>query len=192
MSTQPVSGRVDEETAAALDDVLPETMSRSEAVARAIEQFVAKADPGALAEDDLVDIPDVARRGYEELLELTNGGGRIDKLAADPALAEATGKGKSKPSKENTAGRRRSPVEVAVLNPLVEAGLVGVIQGNDYVAYHVRPKGGCPPMTDRIDDGTSVCTLGIPAHVPTRVHGTSTETEDRPVPPHVSDGDSDD
>ncbi|WP_259518577.1 ribbon-helix-helix domain-containing protein [Halanaeroarchaeum sp. HSR-CO] len=136
MSTTPITARVDEDLAATLDDVIPEHMTRSEAVAAAVERFIEATEPADL-DGDLDELPDTARRGYRELLDLTNGGGRIDKLAADPALAEATSKSKAKA--ETNQGPGRSALEVAVLNPLVNAGLVDVIQGIDHVAYHVRP-----------------------------------------------------
>jgi hypothetical protein len=43
---------------------------------------------------------------------------------------------------------------------------------------------------DRVDDGTSVATLGIPAHVPTRTPATD-DGSDRPVPAHVDPADDD-
>lgn len=44
---------------------------------------------------------------------------------------------------------------------------------------------------DRVDDGTSVCTLGVPAHVPTRTPATDSRDDDRPVPAHVAPPDDD-
>ncbi|MFB6189672.1 MAG: hypothetical protein ABEI57_07285, partial [Halapricum sp.] len=132
-----LSTRVDDELGDALEAVLPDDVSQSEALRRALREFIDEADPTALAADDLAHLPMAARKGYETLLRLTNGGGEIWKKSADTELAEATKRSKSKGNSKG--GFARSPLETAVLNPLQNAGLLRVVPRSDHVVYVVYP-----------------------------------------------------